>query len=88
MNLNENNYYTREADEEYMSVSQYKDFRRCEAQALARLHGEVDRQSSTALLVGSYVDAALSGTLGIFRADHPELFKRYGTLSTSSVAGW
>ena len=80
MILTEQNYYTREADEEYLSVSQYKDFLRCEAAALARLRGEIPRMTSTAMLVGSYVDAALGGTLEEFRQDHPELFKRDGSL--------
>lgn len=80
MRLTESNYYSREADEEFLSVSQYKDFLRCEAAALARLRGEIPRMTSTAMLVGSYVDAALGGTLDAFRADHPELFKRDGSL--------
>lgn len=64
----------------YMSTSQFKSFRKCEAAALAELKGEWGRKDSTALLVGSYVDAYFSGELEQFKADHPEIFKKDGTL--------
>lgn len=80
MTLNEGNYYSPEANRENMSASQYKAFLRCEAAALAELNGEYERETSTALLVGSYVDAHFSGTLDIFKAQHPEIFKKDGTL--------
>ena len=32
------------------------------------------------MLVGSYVDAHFEGSLDVFQAQHPELFKRDGTL--------
>lgn len=37
LQLNDENYYSQEADMQYMSVSQYKAFRKCEAAALAKL---------------------------------------------------
>ena len=46
MFLTEANYYSKEANQEYLSVSQYKDFcgtmkqRGCEAKAMAKLRGE------------------------------------------------
>ena len=80
MTLNEGNYYSPEANREYMSASQFKSFCRCEAAALAALNGEYEREISTALLVGSYVDAHFGGTLDIFKAQHPEIFKRDGAL--------
>ena len=64
----------------YMSTSQFKSFKRCESAALAELKGEWGRKDSTALLVGSYVDAYFSGELEQFKADHPEMFKKDGTL--------
>ena len=63
-----------------MSVSQYKDFQKCEAMAMATLNGEWEKPKTTALLVGSYVDAWFEGTLDEFKAEHPEIFKRDGTL--------
>jgi len=54
--LTDSNYYSKEANWEYLSVSQFKDFMKCEAAALAKLKGEWDEGiSSKALLVGNYV---------------------------------
>jgi hypothetical protein len=80
MTLTNENYYSREANLKYMSVSQYKDFCKCEAAAMATLHGEWIRPKTTALLVGSYIDSWFEGTLNEFRQDNPELFKRDGSL--------
>lgn len=80
MELNNDNYFSPEAMTEYFSVSQFKDFMKCEACALAKLRGEVNSEPSTALLVGSYVDAYYEGTLDKFKEEHPEIFKRDGSL--------
>lgn len=86
MILTAENYFSREANEEYLSVSQYKDFcgsmgkLPCEAQALAKLRGEWDMQKTTALMVGSYVDAHFEGTLNLFKAQNPEIFTKQGAL--------
>lgn len=78
--LNASNYYSQEANWQYMSTSQFKAFRKCEAAAMAELRGEWMRKDTTALLVGSYVDAYFSNELEQFKTEHPELFKRDGTL--------
>ena len=80
MTLNDANYYSPEANWQYMSASQLKSFRKCEAAAMAELRGEWQRNTSTALLVGSYVDAYFSGELKQFKARTPGLYKRDGTL--------
>ena len=82
MNLTADNYFSREANQQYMSVSQFKSFLKCPAAALAELNGEYQREQTTALLVGSYVDAWFSGEMEQFTAEHPEIFKRDGTLKT------
>ena len=82
MILTAENYFSPEANREYMSCSQWKAFRACPARALADLRGEYVRPDSTALLVGSYVDSHFEGTLDVFKAQHPELFKRDGTLKS------
>ena len=76
MILTKDNYYSSEENQEYMSVSQYKDFRKCEAMALASLRGEWVRPQTTALLVGSYIDSWFEGTLEEFKAAHPEIYKK------------
>lgn len=74
LKLTDDNYYSPEANWEYMSASQFKSFRRCEAAAMAELRGEWGKKDSIALLVGSYVDAYFSGELEQFKAEHPEIF--------------
>lgn len=74
------NYFDPEIEMVYMGSTQIKNFMRCEAAELARLQGVYVTPTTTAMLVGSYVDAHFEGTLDVFRAQHPELFKRDGTL--------
>lgn len=59
MELTRDNYYTKEADMEYMSCSQYQDFLRCEAATMARLHGMYIPKETEALTVGNYFHTAL-----------------------------
>lgn len=86
--LTEENYYSGEADMAYMSVSQYKDFAGsygrlgCEFQAMMKLRGKWQEEASTAMLVGSYVDAYFEGTLPQFQMQHPELFNKDGSLKS------
>ena len=86
MILTAENYFSQEAEREFLSVSQYKKFAGslgkpgCEAKAMAELKGEWEDEKSTALLVGSYVDAHFEGTLDLFRAQHPEIFTKQGGL--------
>lgn len=54
--LTPDNYYSVETDWDYMSFSRFKDFRKCEAAALAQLKGEwTPKRDETPLLVGNYV---------------------------------
>lgn len=86
MILTNENYFSPEADKHYMSVSQFKSFagtlgeRGCEAQALAKLNGEYRKGTSTAFLVGSYVDAYFEGTLDKFKQENPSIFTQKGDL--------
>lgn len=86
LELTNENYYSPEADKAYMSVSQFKEFhgsygiKGCEFQALERLEGRYPKQTGTALLVGGYVDAWFEGTLDKYREEHPEIFKKDGSL--------
>ena len=83
MTLTNDNYFTPEAMRHYWSVSQFKAFAKCEACGLAEARGQYQREPSTALLVGSYVDAYFTGdkgALGRFALEHPEIFKKDGSL--------
>lgn len=79
------NYYSKEANERYFSVSQYKTFLDCPARAMAEIRGEYKRPMTTALLVGSYIDSYFEGTLDSFKAEYPEIFKKDGTLKADYV---
>lgn len=80
MTLTQRNYFSKKASLEYMSVSQFKAFQKCPAAALAEIKGRYEREKTTALLVGSYVDSYFEGTLAQFKYDNPDIFKRDGTL--------
>ena len=74
------NYFDLEIEQVYMGATQFKNFLACEAAALAGIQGKYRTEPTTSMLVGSYVDAHFSGTLPVFQAQHPEIFKRDGSL--------
>lgn len=80
MKLTQRNYFSRKANMEYMSVSQFKAFQQCQAAALAEIKGKYKREKTTALLVGSFVDAYFENSLPKFIKQNPEIFKKDGTL--------
>ena len=82
MKLNNDNYYSQKANQAYFSVSQIKDFLKCESYAMAKIEGEWTEPPSTAMLIGSYVDSYFEGTLEDFKARTPEIFKKDGTLKS------
>lgn len=91
MVLTAENYYSEEADREYMSVSQFKDFAgtygklACEFTALEKVARRWQEDKSTALLVGSYVDSYFEGSLDVFKTENPEIFKKDGGLKADYV---
>jgi hypothetical protein len=82
MKLTEATYYGAEANRIYFSVSQFKDFLKCPAMAMAKIRGEYAPEKSRALLLGSYVDEMLTGTADsqaeFFLENRDELFKKNG----------
>ena len=66
--LTKSNYYGKNANMQFLSVSQYKDFigtigkQGCEYKALAKLNGDYIQEPSKELLLGSYVDSAWDGS--------------------------
>jgi len=64
----------------YMGTSQFKAFMDCQARGLAEVKGEYVREKTSALLVGSYVDAHFEKSLDLFKAQNPEIFTQKGTL--------
>lgn len=91
MVLTAENYYSKEANKEYMSVSQYKDFAgtygkmACEFSAVEKLEERWEQKKTTPLLVGSYVDSYFEGTVGEFKKETPEIFTRDGGLKAPYI---
>lgn len=84
--LTKDNYYSLEADQRYMSVHQYLNFsghmgvQGCEAHAMAKLNGEWEDETTSAMLIGSYVDSYFEGTMDEFIKEHPDCFTKKGDL--------
>lgn len=78
--LTEANYYQ---DKSFFSVSLFKSFQKCPARAMAIIKGEYEPpKKSKALLLGSFVDEALTGTEESMRKflqeNEREIFKKGG----------
>ena len=80
MELNENNYFSNEAKKIYTGSSEIKEFIKCEACALAKLKGEWQEEKSKAMMISSYIDAAISNELDFFKEQNPEIFLKNGDL--------
>ena len=76
--LTSENYFSKEANKKYMSVSKYKNYMQCEFAAKARDEGLYIPKKSDSLLQGSYLDAWCNGDLDKFIANHPELISSRG----------
>lgn len=85
MKLTKRNYFSKKANKEFMSVSQFKAFEKCQNSALAEINGKFKQEKTTALLVGSYVDSYFEGTLEAFKKQNPEIFKKDGTLKAEYI---
>lgn len=85
MKLTNKNYYGAAANNSFMSVSQFKQFEKCESMALAELKGEYERPKSKALLLGSFVDEMLTGTkksqVKFIVENRSEIFQKSSKLS-------
>lgn len=78
MNLTAENYFSVEANMQYMGSTQYKDFVNCESMALAKAKGEYEEDKTTALLIGSFVDNYFSNTLDQFKTENSSIFVTRG----------
>lgn len=80
--LNEENYFSLENNIKYTGSSQIKSFISCERAALAELTGEWVKEKNENLLVSSYLDEKISGTLDNFKVENPEIFTKQGELKS------
>lgn len=60
MKLNANTYFSYEANMQYASVSQIKDFLKCEQCAYMKLKGQYEEEPSKAMAISSLIDAVMS----------------------------
>lgn len=68
LELTTENYYSDEANRDYFSCSQFEDFLKCEAMAVAKYEGRYHPEDSKAFAVGKYFHAAFESA---------EAFARY-----------
>lgn len=81
MKLTSSNYFNKDANNQYWSVSSFKAFDKCEASGLAQVRGQYEREETDALLIGSYVDAYFTGDFPRYQMEHEEqMFTKKGTL--------
>ena len=80
--LTEQNYFSNEMNFKYTGSSQIKSFLSCEARTLAELNGEWEEEKSDSMLVSSYIDEAISGTLETFKEQNPQIFTQKGELKS------
>ena len=73
MKLSDDTYYGKEANQAFFSVSQYKDFCKCEAMAMAKIRGEFEQPTTKAMLIGTLVDRWFEGTLEQLRQESPNI---------------
>ena len=85
MKLTRQNYFSQEANTEFMSNSQFNSFLKCPSCAMAEIRGEYKRPETTALIVGKYIDSYFENTINEFMADYPEIFKKDGSLKSDFV---
>lgn len=77
MLLDKNSYFSVEANKEYMSVSQFKEFKSCERRAMAALEEEF-QEDKPAFLEGHLFETILAGDLDLFYMQHPEMVSSKG----------
>lgn len=83
MKLTNDNYYSLDADREFMSCSQFEDFLNCEAAAVAKIRGLYEPKKSKAFLVGNYFHTAFEGPTAhakLIEENYDEIFTKNGKL--------
>lgn len=78
--VTQDNYYSNGMAQIYTGSSEIKSMIQCEASTLAKLRGEWQEEKSKAMMVSSYIDAAISNELDFFKEQNPEIFLKNGEL--------
>ena len=85
MELTRDNYFSTEMSRKYCGSSQFKNFMKCPAMAMAVIEGRWQEPKTLPLLIGGYVDAYFEGTLARFLQENPEVYSRNGKLKAPFV---
>ena len=85
LKLNKVNYHSNQANYDYMSRGQYKSFLECEAKEMAKLKKEWVDPPFLPFLIGQYVHSFNDNSRGEFIANHPEMFKKDGSLKAEYI---
>lgn len=78
LQLTPETYFSIEADKEYFSVSQYKNFKACSLKAMHDLEIP-DETYKESFLQGSLFEALVAGNSQLFIAQHPEIISSRGS---------
>ena len=87
MLLTPESYFSVEADKEYISVSQFKNFRACESKALHDL-SQPDTTKHEAFLEGKLFEELVAGDPKLFMAQHPEMISSRGATAGQLKANY
>ena len=80
LELTQDNYYSTQANIDYLSVSQIHDFQKCEFYGMMKALGLYIEEKTKPMLVGGYVDAYFSDRLDQYKQENPSIYKKDGTL--------
>ena len=76
--LTQENYFSQEADLEYMSVSQYKSFKQCSSKTIALIKSETSAEEKESYLEGHLFETLIAGDIDLFMMQHPEMVSSRG----------
>ena len=75
--VNSKNYFSKEMNQKYFSVSQYKNFQLCTAKALNDLENDI-HEKKEAFLEGQLFESWVAGDRVLFLSKHPEIISSTG----------
>jgi len=78
MILSHENYFSVEANKEFMSNSQYQGFLKCEAEQMAKIKGEWEQEEIKAFTEGKFLDSWNNNALEEFKINNPDLYLKNG----------
>ena len=91
MELTEQNYYSLESRNAYLSNSDLKVLQECEYRFVKALRGEYEREKTDALLQGSLLDIMLTGTekeVEEFKNNNPQIYSSRGATKGELKSGF